>query len=283
MAGVVEAPAAATAVTDVVPPPAAPEERGFWATLGPVGPMLSILVLFVTWELIARSGRFNPYLLPALSTVLMRVGEDIITGEFFLKIGATLYRLLSGFAIAATAGVSIGILMTRFRVVKWFFDPVVSVGFPMPKVAFLPIFMLWFGAHDISKIVLIAFASFFAIAANTIAGTQGVDRQLIWSARSLGASENKILRTVILPAAMPQILTGFQIALPLGMIVTIVAEMLMGGLGLGGSMIHAQRFADSPGVFAGIVEIGLAGFMVIWAVRKLRARLLVWHQEAARK
>ncbi len=282
MAGVADA-GVTTAPDVVVPSPEHMETQGFWDRLGPAGPMLSIIVLFASWELIARSGRFNAYLLPALSVVLLRVGEDIVTGEFFLKIGATLYRLLAGFGIAAVCGVSIGIMMTRYRLVRWFFDPVVSVGFPMPKVAFLPIFMLWFGAHDISKIVLIAFACFFAIAANTIAGTQGVDRQLIWSARSLGASEGKILRTVVLPAALPQILTGFQIALPLGMIVTIVAEMLMGGMGLGGVMIHAQRFADSPGVFAGIVEIGLSGFLVIWAVRAARARLLVWHQETSRR
>jgi ABC-type nitrate/sulfonate/bicarbonate transport system permease component len=282
MAGVADAPIVA-APADVAPPPEHVEVKGFWDRLGLPGHFISLAVLFLAWELVSRSGSFNPYLLPPLSVVLHRVGVDIATGEFFLKIGATLYRLLAGFGIAAVLGVGIGILMTRFRVVKWFFDPVVSVGFPMPKVAFLPIFMLWFGAYDLSKIVLIAFACFFAIAANTIAGTQGVERQLIWSARSLGASEGKILRTVVLPAALPQILTGFQIALPLGMIVTIVAEMLMGGVGLGGSMIHAQRFADSPGVFAGIVEIGLSGFLVIWSVRAIRARLLRWHQEAARR
>lgn len=281
MAGVAEATTSAASATVEAPPP--PPSAGFWDRLGLPGHFISIGLLLATWEIVSRTGTFNPYLLPPLSVVLQKVGEDIVTGEFFFKIGATLYRLLAGFSIAAVLGVGIGILMSRFKVVKWFFDPIVSVGFPMPKVAFLPIFMLWFGAYDLSKIVLIAFASFFAIAANTIAGTQGVDKNLIWSARSLGASEGKILRTVILPAAMPQILTGFQIALPLGMIVTIVAEMLMGGLGLGGAMIHAQRFADSPGVFAGIIEIGLSGFLVIWAVRAIRARLLVWHQEASRK
>ena len=284
MAGVADIPTAPTTEPGAAAVPAPSAQRGsFWDRIGLPGHFISLAILFGTWEIVAQSGRFNAYLLPALSVVLQKVGEDIVTGEFFMKIGATLYRLLSGFSIAAVLGVGIGILMTRFRLVKWFFDPVVSVGFPMPKVAFLPIFMLWFGAYDMSKIVLIAFASFFAIAANTIAGTQGVDRQLIWSARSLGASEGKILRTVILPAALPQILTGFQIALPLGMIVTIVAEMLMGGVGLGGSMIHAQRFADSPGVFAGIIEIGISGFMVIWAVRAIRARLLSWHQETAKK
>jgi ABC-type nitrate/sulfonate/bicarbonate transport system permease component len=248
----------------------------FWK----IAPAISVVGLFVAWQALAGSGVFNQYLLPPFTTVLVRVVSDIVTGEFFLNASHTLYRALSGFGIAAVLGVLIGVTMARVRIVHWFFDPIVSVGFPMPKVAFLPVFMLWFGAYDASKITLIAFASFFAITVNTVAGTQGVDRHLIWSARSLGASDRKVLWTVILPAALPQILTGFQIALPLAMIVTIVAEMLMGGIGLGGAMIRAQRFADSVGVFSGIVQIGFTGFVVIFSVRWLRRYLLSWHEEA---
>ena len=250
----------------------------FWK----IAPAISIAAVFLLWEVIGASGFFNTYLLPPFTQVLRRVGTDIITGEFFLNAALTLYRALAGFGIAATLGIVIGISMARSRLVRWFFDPILSVGFPMPKVAFLPVFMLWLGAYDASKITLIAFASFFAITVNTYAGTQGVDRVLIWSARSLGASKRKILWSVIVPAAMPQILTGLQIAMPLAMIVTIVSEMLMGGVGLGGSMIRAQRFADSLGVFAGILEIGFVGFLVIFALRVLRRRLLSWHQETAR-
>jgi ABC-type nitrate/sulfonate/bicarbonate transport system permease component len=246
-------------------------------------PFVSVLSLFVLWEGLARSGHFNSYLLPPLDAVARRLFADFAGRDFYLACVLTLYRAVAGFSIAAVLAVSIGILMARSRLVHWFFDPIVSIGFPMPKVAFLPIFMLWFGAYDASKITLIAFASFFVIAANTYAGTQGVDRQLVWSARSLGASESKILRTVIFPAALPQILTGFQIALPLCMIVTIVAEMLMGGVGLGGSMIKWQRVADSIGVFAGIIEIGFVGFLVIFGLRILRRHLLSWHQEASQR
>ncbi len=88
-----------------------------------------------------------------------------------------------------------------------------------------------------------------------MSATQGVDKELLWSARSLGASERQLLWEIILPAALPQILTGLQVALPISLIVAIVTEMLMGGAGLGGAMIAASRFANSPGVFAGIVEI----------------------------
>jgi len=248
-----------------------------------LAPFGSIAVLMLVWEGFARSGLLTPFLLPSLGTIFARVFADVIDGQFFIKAAFTLYRALAGFSLAVLVAVTIGVVMSRQSLVRWFFDPIISVGFPMPKVAFLPIFLLWFGAFDSSKILLIAFAAFFAIAANTIAGTQAVERQLIWSAQSLGAREGKILWSVVLPAAMPQILTGLQIALPLALIVCIVAEMLMGGVGLGGSMIYAQRFADSPGVFAGIVEIGIVGSLAIHSLRLLRRRLLSWHVETSHR
>src|SRR5205823_5200650 len=150
--------------------------------------------------------------------------------------------------------------------IKWFFDPLVSAGFPMPKIAFLPIFMLWFGLFDASKIIMVAFSCIFPVISAAFAGTHGVDKWPVWSARSLGATNRQVLWEVILPLALPQILTGLQIALPVGLITTVVTEMLMGGHGLGGTMMNAGRFADSVGVFAGIVEIAVIGIAVIGAV-----------------
>jgi ABC-type nitrate/sulfonate/bicarbonate transport system permease component len=244
------------------------------------GGLLPLLALVVCWEALSRSGIVSTFLLPPLSAVLQRVWEDALSGELTINLGMTLYRALAGFAIAALGGVAIGILMTRNRFVRWFFDPIVSVGFPMPKIAFLPIFMLWLGLYDVSKISMAAFNAIFPVIVATIAAAEGVDRHLLWSARSLGASERQLLREIILPAALPQILTGLQIALPVSMIVTIVTEMLMGGQGLGGAMIAASRFADSPGVFAGIVEIAVAGLCLVRGIAVLRRHLLIWHQEA---
>jgi len=244
------------------------------------GAIGALLVIVVAWELASRSGVVTPFLLPPLSAVLARVGEDAMSGELALNLGLTLYRALIGFAIAGAAGIVIGILMTRRPLVRWFFDPIVSVGFPMPKIAFLPIFMLWLGLYDFSKISMAVFNAIFPVIAATMAAAEGVDRHLLWSARSLGASERQLLREIVLPAALPQILTGLQVALPISMIVMIVTEMLMGGQGLGGAMIAASRFADSPGVFAGIVEIAVAGLCLVRGMTVLRNRLLRWHQEA---
>jgi ABC-type nitrate/sulfonate/bicarbonate transport system permease component len=124
------------------------------------------------------------------------------------------------------------------------------------------------------------FNAIFPVIAATMAAADGVDRHLLWSARSLGATERQLLHEIVLPAALPQILTGLQVALPISMIVMIVTEMLMGGRGLGGAMMAASRFADSPGVFAGIVEIAIAGLCLVKAMTMLRKRLLRWHQEA---
>jgi ABC-type nitrate/sulfonate/bicarbonate transport system permease component len=244
-----------------------------------VGSLLPLIALVLAWEVASRSGVVSSFLLPPLSAVLERVWEDALSGELMINLGLTLYRALAGFAIAAIGGVALGIVMTRRKFIRWFFDPIVSVGFPMPKIAFLPIFMLWLGLYDVSKISMAAFNAIFPVIVATIAAAEGVDRELLWSARSLGAGERQLLREIILPAALPQIITGLQVALPVSMIVTIVTEMLMGGQGLGGAMIAASRFADSPGVFAGIVEIAVAGLCLVKGMASLRRRLLIWHQE----
>lgn len=246
-------------------------------------PYVIICILLIAWEIAAREKLVIPFLLPALSVVLDRIATDLMNGTLLYNIGITLYRTVCGFAIAAVSGVAIGILMTRVASVRWFFDPLVSIGLPMPKVALLPVFMLWFGLFDMSKILMVGFSACFQIIITTWHGTQGVDKELLWSARSLGAKERNLLWEVILPGALPQILTGLQIAMPVCLIVVLVTEMQMGGRGLGDAMLVAARYAQTPGVFAGIIEIGTVGFCVIKGMEWIRKRLLVWHQETMRE
>src|SRR5207302_1062422 len=168
----------------------------------------------------------------------------------------------------------LGFAVAYNRAARWLFDPLISVGFPMPKIAFLPIITLWLGFHDVSKISMVVFDAIFPVVTATLAATLAVERELLWSARNLGASERELLHEVVFPAALPQIMTGLQVALPIALIVCIVAEMKLGGVGLGGAMITASRFADSPGVFAGIVEIAIAGYVLVRLMARVRARLL---------
>jgi ABC-type nitrate/sulfonate/bicarbonate transport system permease component len=240
----------------------------------------SLLLVAAAWEIAARSGSVTPFVLPSLSSVLARIWNDGLTGDLAINTGLSLYRAVAGFLIAATGGILLGLAMTRVASVRWFFDPIVSVGFPMPKIAFLPVIILWLGLYDVSKISMVVFDAIFPVVTATIVGVKGVERELIWSARNMGASEREMLWQVVLPAALPQIMTGLQVALPLSLIVAIVTEMLMGGYGLGGAMMTASRFADSRGVFAGIVEIAVVGYALVKAMSVLRRRLLIWHAEA---
>ena len=243
-------------------------------------PIVSVGLLIAAWEIAARSGTVTPYLLPSFGTVLERIWSDAVAGDLWTNMGQTLYRAFAGFAIAAVIGTALGVAMARSRLAHWFFDPLISIGFPMPKIAFLPVIILWLGTFDLSKISMVVFDATFPVVTATLVGIAGVERELIWSARNMGASEREVLRQVVLPAALPQIMTGLQVALPLALIVAVVSEMVMGGYGLGGAMMTAYRFANSSGVFAGIVEIAAVGYVVVKLMTLIRRRLLLWHAEA---
>ena len=269
--------------TDAVIQPSileAPAASIVWTLFWGVARVFSIVVLIVAWEGLARSGAFTPFVLPSLSSVIERIWTDALSGELFINTGLTVYRALVGFLISMIAGILVGVAMSRSVIAGWFFDPIISVGFPMPKIAFLPVVILWLGVYDVSKITIIVIDAIFPVIAATLIAIRGVEREIIWSARNMGANDRELMWQIVLPAALPQILTGLQVALPLSMIVAVVAEMLMGGYGLGGAMMTASRFADSRGVFAGIVEIAIVGYVLIKAMSMLRRRLLIWHQEA---
>jgi len=243
--------------------------------------IFSILLLLIFWELFARSGKVTLFMLPPFSVVARYIYHDAVAGDLWINLGLTLYRALVGFFIAATLGIVLGALMSRIRLVHWFFDPIISVGFPMPKIAFLPVIILWLGVYDVSKISIVVFDATFPVVTATLAGIAAVEKELLWSARNMGANEREMMWQIVLPAASPQILTGLQVALPIALIVEIIAEMVMSGYGLGGAMMGASRFANSPGVFAGIVEIAVVGFALIKIMAMIRHRLLIWHQETA--
>jgi ABC-type nitrate/sulfonate/bicarbonate transport system permease component len=242
--------------------------------------LLPVAALALAWEVFARSGAVTPFMLPTFSSVALRIWSDLVGGDLLANTGWTLYRTMVGFAIAAVLGILLGMAISRRGFAHWLFDPIISVGFPMPKIAFLPVVMLWLGVYDRSKISMVAFEAIFPVVTATIVGLRGVERELLWSARNMGASERELLWQISLPAALPRIMTGLQVALPIAMIVEIVCEMLMGGYGLGGAMLTASRFADSRGVFAGIVEIAVVGYVLVKIMALIRRRLLLWHQEA---
>ncbi len=179
----------------------------------------------------------------------------------------TIYRAFSGFLIAAVVGIVIGTMAARNKLARWFFDPLVSIGFPAPKIAFMPLFVLWFGLGDQAKITMVALSCIFPIISATYLGTGSIDRYLIWSARNLGVSRRRVVWKIVVPAALPQILSGLQIAFPMSLVVTVVTEMITAGGGLGGYMIMSARMALSEQVFVGILTIAIVGYVLLAARR----------------
>jgi ABC-type nitrate/sulfonate/bicarbonate transport system permease component len=242
----------------------------------------SLLVVVLLWFLVTRFGAISAFLLPAPVDVLSRIADDVMSGDLVASLLITLRTAGLGFAIAGIVGTALGIAMARVRVVHWFFDPLVSLGFPMPKIAFLPVFLLWLGPTATSQITIVAVSAVFPVIVAAFAGAQGVEKTMLWSAASLGGTRAGLLWQIVLPAIVPQLFTGLQIALPVALVTTIVAEMLTGSDGIGGVMLGAMRFADSPGVFAGIVVIAAVGICVVRGMELVRSWLLRWHPEGGR-
>ena len=239
-----------------------------------------VIVLLIAWEAVARSGAVTPFTLPTFRACSNASPAMRPPATCLSRWASRLWRALAGFVISAVPASCSGSRWRAFAAFNWFFDPIVSVGFPIPKIAFLPIIVLWLGFFDLSKITMIVFNTIFPVITATVVGMCGVEKEIIWSARNLGTGERAMMWDVLLPAAMPQIFTGLQVALPIAMIVGILTEMAMGGYGIGASMQTASRLADSLGVFAGIVEIAVVGYVLVKLMSLVRARLLVWHPEA---
>jgi len=243
--------------------------------------IITAAAFFVVWEAGTRVGALSEFVLPAPSVILRQLWDELLSGKLTMDVQATLVRLFTGFLIAAAIGIPLGILVGRVKIIRWFCDPLISLALPLPQIAFLPIIVLWFGVGDTAKITLIVFSTIFPIVVHTAAGTQAIDKLIVWSAESLGVSRYGFIWQIAVPAAMPQIFTGLQIALPIALITTIVVEMLMGGSGIGSSIINGMRMSDSPELFSGIVMVALVGYALAKIMEFIRKALLTWHQETA--
>jgi len=240
----------------------------------------SVVLFLGIWEVVGRSALVPPLFFPAFSTVVIQLARSVADGSLLADLALSLWRAGAGLALAAIVGTGLGLLMARNRTVNWFFDPLVAVGFPAPKIAFLPIFILWFGIESLSKILLVAFASIFPIVIGAYSAARNVNRVLIWSAASLGSKPGATFRHVVLPACYPRIFTTLRIAVPVALITTFTAEMVGGGGGMGATLMYSQRFFDSPTVFAYILVMLAVGLFFESVVVRSQHRLFFWAMES---
>jgi len=224
---------------------------------------LPFVVLAAVWETVARMGVFPAKLFPDLETVARTFVDLASSGILWQHAEGTLIRLVAGFLLAATIGVVLGILMGRYRLAEDVLLPLVSFGFPLPGLAYAPLFVLWFGLGDVPAVLLVAVASSFTIIINTWKGVKAVKPIWIRAAESMGAPEAKLFRVVILPAALPYVITGLRLGLAQAWRILVAVEMLMSvSRGLGWAIFGAQQFLNTDVMLSSIAVIGAIGVLL---------------------
>jgi len=217
-------------------------------------------VVGAIWEIVAWSGAFPPRLFPSLETVAATLWRLTIEGILPHHAAETLVRLAAGFAIAALAGIAIGIAMGRSRRAEDLLLPLVSIGAPIPGLAYAPLFLLWFGLGDTGSIVLVAFVAAFPIIQNSWTGVKAVKEIWIRAAQTMGADGRRLFRHVIVPGALPYILTGLRLGLAQAWRILVAVEMLAAvQWGLGWLIFGAREFLNTDAMLAGIAVIGAIG------------------------
>ena len=212
------------------------------------------------WEIVALAGIFPRRLFPTLEDVASSFVQLTISGILPHHAIDTVIRLLSGFALAGIFGVTIGVLMARSRRAEDIFLPLVSICAPIPGLAYAPLFLLWFGLGNLSSVLLVGFVSAFPIIFNSWTGVKAVKEIWIRSAQSMGADDRRLFRHVILPGAMPYILTGMRLGLAQAWRILVAVEMLAAvPWGLGWMIFGARKFLNTDVMMAGIVVIAVIG------------------------
>jgi ABC-type nitrate/sulfonate/bicarbonate transport system permease component len=242
--------------------------------LGAIVPVLLIAI----WQLAASRGDAPEYL-PAPSIILAELGALIASGDLFVHAGASLYRALGAFAIGAATGAAVGLAAGTLRAIERFYEPIISLTYPVPKIAALPIVFAWFGLGDMSKIVIITISVFYPIYIAAFFGAKATSRVHVWAARNMGAGRWQIFRRIVLPSALPQLFNGLRVGLALSFIVMVVAELVASQRGLGYLIAFSQEQTRFDIMFAAILTIGVCGFgadRLLLAVRRraLKGQLL---------
>jgi NitT/TauT family transport system permease protein/sulfonate transport system permease protein len=242
---------------------------------------VSIVVFLCLWQFAASFTKASIFLAGPIEvirdffvSVVRPIGENRIFGHIFWSLS----RVLTGFAIGSVLGVTAGILMGLYRPVDYFIRPLFEIIRPIPAIAWIPHSIVWFGLGEPAKHFLIALSSFCAVTINAFAGASSVDETLIGAAQMLGANKRRIFTMVILPASVPHIFAGLQIAIGSAWMTVVAAEMVKSSEGLGWIIIKGQEINSMAQILVGILGVGMIGFTLATLMRVIEAKLFVWNE-----
>lgn len=234
------------------------------------------VVLLALIECGTRSGWIGNLTLPVPSDVAMTLVDLARSGKLWVHLGPSLTRLVVGSLLGVTTGIGVGVMIGLFSYVRAGLIPLVAAMFPIPKIALLPLFVIWFGIDEGSKYALIALGTFTPTVVSTYGAVDNVDRTLVRMGQSFGLGWASIVRKIVLPGALPGILSGLRVSLAIGIILLVAAEMLGAQYGIGAYVLQAGSLYDLERLFAGVVILSVLGVLTSWVIGLAERRLLRW-------
>jgi len=238
--------------------------------------ILPIGALFVLWEGFSRMAIIPSEILPPLTTSLQEALKLVASSEFSKHLFASAYRWAMGFSLSLLLSVPIGIAMAKSKRTYHFLDPLLTLTYPVPKVALVPILMLWLGAGDLSKVVVIVIGCCIPLVISAYHGAQGVETSLIWSARAMGLGRRAILFRIILPASLPALFSGIRMALAISMIVVLGSEMIARQSGLGYYLFNSLEMGLYQTTYSVLILVSGIGFLLDTVFCVVMRKILVW-------
>jgi NitT/TauT family transport system permease protein len=270
--------ALASSPTTLVPALARPAARRVLSLSDRTLGWLGIVGFLLLWELLPASGLVNPAYLSPPSQVANAIWQLASNGELLKHISASLQRSLWGLLLAIALGVSLGLLMGWFRRLEVLIDPILQLFRQTSALALFPVFILFFGIGELSKVAIIFWASFWPVLLSTISGVKQVDQLLINAARSMGASRRFVFLKVVLPAASPSIFTGVRLAGAYCVTALVAAEMIGAHSGLGFLTLNSQEVFQIPSMYAGILLLAGVGLALNYLLALLEQRMTRWRK-----
>lgn len=236
-----------------------------------------LLLVLVVWQIGSVAGLINPSIVPSPISIANGIAKLFSDPSIWDHLGSSLYRQMAGLLLATVVGISVGVSMAHYTWAQVIFEPLVRLIYPLPKSALIPLLILWFGVGHSSKVAAVFLGCLLPIVISSYNGTRGVDKALLWSARSMGTSGAATLWKVYFMGALPEILSGLRIALAMSYTLLISSEFLISRKGMGNLILNMGEVGDYAGMFAAIFIISLIGFLadrlfVAWMNHVLRWR-----------
>ncbi|MBU8880132.1 ABC transporter permease [Bacillus sp. FJAT-29790] len=241
------------------------------------------IVLIVIWEYLSKAGVFPQHLLPAPTSVFNKIVNMAVEGTLWGHLGITLYRLFFGFVIGVAAAVIAGAAVGYLKKAESLFDPLIQAFRSIPSLAWVPLFILWMGIGEPSKVVLIAVGVFFPVYLNIVSGIQGVDRKLIEVGKIYKLNSLQLIRKIILPASLPSFLVGLRSGLGLGWMFVVAAELMGASKGIGYLLVYGQNLSSPDLIISSIVLFAILGKITDSLLKNLESKALHWQDTVEKK